>query len=681
MPVAVVLDPSEVAASRTQLVISNWVASDVEWGDAAIEAYMAEQARGQTPVDFRVPNRIVTIPLRLRTLGSTSFDTIRSQIQAKAALMQREGGWLKRTSTLGDVFADVVSATLKLGSSGPMETAHATDADAVLTLECLPDWYGAELDLLTTTETTAAELRKVMTGVKGNYPARTRIIVNETQGQTQRGLIWGIRSENYSAASTAALAYEAEALTPMDVATTAALTGASGGSVIRHSAGMPQGAWSPVLSTTILSGSLDMTHRGTYRVWVRVYSNTTIPAGDTAAESMPRVRLVWDVGDLTLPVENAPVGVPGSDAFYPLDLGEVRLDPPPVGTHRWRGVIQAYGQKDVPLLNNLSIDKLWLVPVDDGYGTLRRAPVGTEGLATFVARDGFDQTAGALTGKTAAVGGVWAGGGDTDDFTVETTGKTAQRATATDTSARRALLTGNHIAISVQVDFKISAVPTAGIVTAEVRARYVDTSNFLSAQFEVLAGGSIELRLHAYVAGTGRGPILAGVPFTPGAWYTLRLQTDASGMSYAWAFPQGTPAGAPALSYYDAALATGGTLATGQIGFADNYSSSSAFTITRNYDNFLAGPPLVDAVTFASQSLEMRHDGMFREDSTGTAYGPVSRVIGDLPRLPPSGLEGRSVELFVKWSRGDFDQIADSGIDDGGVQALYRPCWLFVPEP
>lgn len=45
-----------------------------------------------------------------------------------------------------------------------------------------------------------------------------------------------------------------------------------------------------------------------------------------------------------------------------------------------------------------------------------------------------------------------------------------------------------------------------------------------------------------------------------------------------------------------------------------------------------------------------------------------------------TGLEGRTVELFVKASRGDFDQLPDSGIDDIQAQLTYRPTWLYVPD-
>jgi hypothetical protein len=62
----IVLDPSELSTGRAELDISNFIKADgVDWGDAAIEAYMAEASVGQIPVDFRVPNRTVQIPLVL----------------------------------------------------------------------------------------------------------------------------------------------------------------------------------------------------------------------------------------------------------------------------------------------------------------------------------------------------------------------------------------------------------------------------------------------------------------------------------------------------------------------------------------------------------------------------------------------------------------------------------------
>ncbi len=52
---------------------------------------------------------------------------------------------------------------------------------------------------------------------------------------------------------------------------------------------------------------------------------------------------------------------------------------------------------------------------------------------------------------------------------------------------------------------------------------------------------------------------------------------------------------------------------------------------------------------------------------------------GELPRIPPAGLEGRTCEVFIKGSRGDFGQLPDNGVDDISARVTYRPSWLFVP--
>jgi hypothetical protein len=151
---------------------------------------------------------------------------------------------------------------------------------------------------------------------------------------------------------------------------------------------------------------------------------------------------------------------------------------------------------------------------------------------------------------------------------------------------------------------------------------------------------------------------------------------DATGRWYVWCFAQGAAAGDPVLYGQQTNLATGGSLASGQIGLYDAHPNADART--RSFDNFVAWVPNADAVVNPSQSAELRWDGMFREDTGGTAYGPVSQVVGDLPRLPPT-VEGRSTEVFVKASRGDLGGLPDSGIDDISARLSYRPCWLTVP--
>ena len=88
-----------------------------------------------------------------------------------------------------------------------------------------------------------------------------------------------------------------------------------------------------------------------------------------------------------------------------------------------------------------------------------------------------------------------------------------------------------------------------------------------------------------------------------------------------------------------------------------------------------------DAVIYASSTAEVRYDQMIREAPGGTVYGPVSNVVGDLARLPASGLENRPCQVFVKPTRGDFNTVPDSGLDSFTVQPLYRPAWILGRRP
>ena len=179
MPERIVLDPAAVAVGRTELDISDWVgaAAGVDWGDAEITAYMAEGQRGSTPVDYRVPNRTITIPLVVKARGSVTFAQARERLQAKVALIQAEGGWLKRTTAAGGVvYCDLVNATLKLGG-GWMQAHRDADPEGNLVLEAIPDFYGDEAAATETTVAAANSYTLPLPGIDGNYPARCRIVM------------------------------------------------------------------------------------------------------------------------------------------------------------------------------------------------------------------------------------------------------------------------------------------------------------------------------------------------------------------------------------------------------------------------------------------------------------------------------------------------------------------------
>jgi hypothetical protein len=673
MAETIVLDPAAVATSRTSVDITAFVSSEgIDWGDAAIEGYMADAERGSTVVDFRIPNRIVTIPLRLQARGATTFNTIRRNVQAKVGQFQREGGWVSRTTSVGTLYGDVVSATLRLGGDW-YQANKDFDTNAVLTLEVVPDWYGAEVSLDDKTETTLPTYAKVMqissvdAVIAGDYPGRVRIVVDDDQTQRRHGLLWGWRSRYYSSASTAALFYQAEALTPQDAAVSGTgLTGASGTTMFHTSVGTD---WTPILSTQI-AGVGHMTHVGTYRVWARLYA---VNSGGNV-----HIRFVWDVGDLSHPSYNAPVSedanmTSGTDLRL-VDLGEIRLDQVPVGTHVWQGQIQAKGDFAGA---DLYVDTLEFQPIDDGAGALSVSLAADPGLATYIGRDDFStHTAGTLAGKTAPVGGTWSASGDADVSSVSANGNITRTAVS-DTEARfERLGTITPSVVAVQADMRWTAT-TAGLWTG-VFARYSSTtSNMIAA----IVHNTSELRVlrqsSAGVFTTYAIADVADMNLAVDTDYKIRLASDASGNFWVWLWEESGSPGDPLIVDNNSVFATGGLYDDGGIGIFDYNSVATAST--RTYDNFLSWVPDLDAVIHSGQSIELRTEGMYRENSAGTSYGLAVPKSGGLPRIPTSGLESRKVELYLRASRGDLVTMRDPGIDDISARVHYRPSWLIAP--
>lgn len=677
MAETITLDPAAVATNRTEVDITPFIAQEgPNWGSAEIAAYMADLSLGSNVVDYRTPTRTITIPLNLRTVGAVTFNTIRAQLHAKVGLFQREGGWMKRVLSGGvTVYADVVNASLTLGDQW-MATHRDAEVGATLTLEVIPDFYGAEDTLaLSTIINAGGKYRGTITGHDGDGPGRLRIVVTDTEGASYLGMVGCIRQRHYSSAATAAPSYEAEALTPLDTAAIATRTGAMGGgsnNVIRHS-NLSTG-WTPVLNTNLLAGTY-LTHTGTYAVYARVYSP------DVSETVSVKVRFVWDVGDLVNPEENAEWTLPTASNFYLAPLGIVRLEQGPAGTHRWQGQVQAKGSAGG---KDIDIDELLFVNLDEAEWRLQTPLSLTEGLAAYSARSEFTTEAGAITGDSLAVGGTWVGAGDADDFSVSA--GVATRTAVSDAGSGTEIHNGRLITAST---------PTLSNVAARVRfsstqfyspiqeralglvLRYVDISNFLAVVVSPTTGFGGTMSLYVWKREGGGTPSQLASAVLPtlldGTYYSLKALATATGQVKVWFEDE------LRVSLENTSLATGGALDDGKVGIVDWKPGVGA--VTRTYDDFAAWVPSLDAVLHASQSLEIASDGVFREDSTGSAYGPVVSL-GDDPRLSPEGLESRTAELFVRLSRGDLDQLPDSSATDDafGVVAYHRPSWLFGLE-
>ncbi len=627
MSETIILDASALSpapAVRTQLDITSWVnatGSGPDWGDAEIQAYLADMSVGSSPVDYRLPNRQITIPLNLQTLGATSFTTINTQLQQKVALLQREGGWLMRTTAGTNLYADIVNATLHLGGSW-LQAFKSVDVDAVLTLECIPDWYGDEVTLDTLSGTTAVLLQSGGTAVvAGNHPGRVRFQVSDTSANDQHGLLWGVRARNYSGSATAALSYEAEQMTALNGAGSVALSGASGGTVVSSTA-FPAAVWIPMLYTNLTAGAAPLTHAGNYRAWARCYSSAAVP----------QFQLQWGVGGISVPVTNDPVRLPGTAAFYMLDLGTVNIQTPPTGPNQWFGVIQT--QVDTTN-DHTAIDRLLFQPLDEAAGKLQYVNLPPASSVQFPGNLAGTIVDDSLSGTQAWSNPSNAKVEDANYATVPLTGQTSHWLKATNYFAVPATATIKGIQILAYMNWTGGSNFT--LLTRPVKAGVVQTSLVQTVFSQDTVG--IDTR---FIRG---GPT--------DLWGTTWTAADINNSGFGCAAQ---------------VIAVGTTLA--EINYLQMIvwvTLASGLTVAQ------------DAVIYASKTAELRTDGMFRSDSGGTIYAPVSQFTGDLPRVPPSGLESRPIQVFLKPTRGDLDQLADSGLDSLSVIPKVRPSYLFRP--
>jgi hypothetical protein len=668
----IILDPAEVAITgRVEIPLEGGgirtFNEGLDFGDQEIKAFMAEGTFGSQVIDNTWPLRTIKIPLVIREAPGVSFDEQRAKLEAWVSAVNTDGGgWLKRILPSGrHFFADIVEAKLRLSTDWLAENRNV-DRQATLELQALPDFYGDEV-IEAAVEGTGDVSQTLK--VKGTLPARvTSLKVEDKSAHEQYGLAYHLRCRNYSSATTAKWAYEAEELTPLDLATEIELTGASGGRAIRHNNLAPN--WTPVLSTNLKAGTY-LTHQGVYNVWARVFSTSS---------SLPWVRLLWDLGDIVAPSENTQIRVPGTNGFFLVNLGQITLRGVPFGEQRWQGIIQARGEAGG---ENLSIDRLRFLCADEGSGVLRGTPAVTSPVgATFQVRDEFNQEAGKATGKSAAIGGVYSAvaGSDTDDFEIDASHR-LRRTTKNDSGTIGGVsLPGRGIGVPVEptnlvFTFDFSA---EGELTNEFRIgqilSYVNSSNFVLAYltFTRNPGKAVEVcvvRADGVVLGKRYAPPGLSTYASPkGSLLTmvrgrqLQIFTAAEGGVFE-----------SALSVEDAMI--------GVKGRAYLYDQNvGSITGVRWYDNLGIWIPQNDPVIYSSRTARLTSEGMFRASEDGKSSGMVAYPAGDLLRLPVAGSGERVLEIAAKASRGDFENLSDSGLDKVAMQLSYRPCWAQVPS-
>ena len=421
-------------------------------------------------------------------------------------------------------------------------------------------------------------------------------------------MFWGLRARYYDSATTAALFYQAEVFTPLNGASSVSHTGSSSNLAVSLVWPGLAGQWVSMLATRLPGLNVDLTHKGSYRVWIRASSDVAPP---------PSFRLQWGPAGLATPITNDAATVPaGNNSYYLLDLGVIRIDAPPVGNNVWQGVIQATSNDTSVNGNTYRIDCVWLQPLDEAAGQAiytPAAPASSVVVTDFPGSGGNDSTVGTVG---------WAAGGGTGAASSILHGATTQYLTQTN------------------FGFGIPAGSTIIGIQANITRR--QGAGFINSVLD----NSVRLIKAGVVQSVGEHA--SGVPYPQSdTLLSYGGPTDLWGGTW-------TPSDIDA-SGFGVAISATNTSATITAGaFVDAVTISVYYTLASGFT------VAADAVIYALQSAELRTEGLFRQASGGTVYAPASQVYGDLPRLPPSGLEGGTVEALIKLSRGDFGQLPDA---------------------
>ena len=555
--------------------------------------------------------------IRIRTQRQNNNDNVYVEYFADTTTIPITG---VPTNTLGPyVITDAVFAADTPGLGGIIftpQTAGATCTNLIISP------YLAR-------ERTLPVLRFGLAGVPGTVPGLGRMDISDCSGNNQLWGVWGQKEQSISTlASTTDLYYEAEALTPVNGATiVTGVSGASNGEVVQIST-LPAGAWVSMLSLEISSGSLQMTHTGSYQVWARCYASTGTPS----------FQLLWGEGSLSIPTTNALTTLPATSGFYLLDLGMVQLPVPPQGTAEWFGVIQALSGSG---LDVAQIDCLFLQPVDDGGAVMEYVSIPpASAISTELAPTAAFSTTG--------VGTVaW-----TNPTNVEK---------LDNQYADCALSSGNtsYWLKATEFDFGLPSGATITGIQAQVYwIPYAPGS--ISAwgwTLRLVKAGTIQSHSSSYQALETYGSetvIINGdsTDLWGGSWAYSDINNSGFGLAFSAINYYSTEDIVPLVDYMTLTV---------------YYTLGSGLTIAQ------------DAVIYAGQTAEVASDYAYRINSAASTWGPIGSYTGQYMKVPSPAYYDGIDTVLVKASRNPITQ-ADTGIDAIQAQVSITPRYAQIPD-
>jgi hypothetical protein len=664
--------------------------TDSQWAFSA-------DTEGERRANLRYRNRVITAQVLLDRSTAVLLEALENTLGQKVGKLAREGGELRFTYPTGTTITfNVLEASMnRVFDIADMAKFRARYEISFI---CEPFGLGTEVDMGDNTETTLPVLIFTETGILGDVPGLGRLVIDDDSAVSQWWLTWGIQSRYYSSSANAALFYEAEGRTGLNGSAVAVgfESPSGGGSNVMRASGLTN-TYRAVLSTQATGGGAHLSHVGTFRVYARLWTTTA---------DVFSVALEWSEGDFLASTINTPFVLDATaveEQWVLADLGLVTLRQVASGTQRWEGRIIVKGvTADGGPGAGLDIDYLMFVPVNEGSG-IASGVQRTSTPTAYVGEDHFSSTTAgnALNARVAPTGGTWATSGDATDFAFsdDFSKETIKRSIDPSTNGRFAILGSTNytdcIVESLFLQDNTGEDPP-NAVTSGVIARWTDSSNYLRAvAYRNSSTTAVTVEIRQVIAGVtttlaSASTLAIGSGAFADNWFKLRLTVRAGGQALVELLATGlyeTPSvvytGTPgtvivSATVISSTLATGGTLATGKPGLFDIYLGSSG-TINRYFDDFYVWVPSPDAALFASQSLEIRHDRVVREDSAGAIWSTVSSYQGDYLLVPPAGAEARTLRTIVKATRGEPGQF-DNAIDDISARLFVTPRFLVVPD-
>lgn len=614
--------------------------------------------------------------------GGPRIDAIVANLEEKLQKLRDEGGTLSRPFSAGREIFDVRTARGSSGGEFVGRRYRQGGYGTALELEAAPYARGVPSTGALVAEAAKPVLEIVQAAPAGSAWALGDLAVTEASAVARLGLVAGVEVADFQNTAGAAAAntetyLQAEALTPLGGGATAVQAGAqgAGNNVVAVTLDTE---YQGLLSTTKLAGAVDLAHVGTFAIWARVYAPAA-NAGDVT------LRFAYAQSDLLVERLEDPKIVPLRGDFWLCKLGVIRLTKARAGTQRWRGRI--LGKSSVAG-DTIRLDDLRIIPAGEAYVEIS-ASTSYRSPDQLVARDGFAQAAGALTGKVLPSGQTWTAvaSTDADDFNVDGSGLLTRNVNGdVNTETGRIVTAGvaNQASIGASVDFSVATPPDGSAIFSGVVTRLTDVNNYVRAgAIRYSQNGTVYLVPAVYKRLAGvTTPLLQdpAIPskfgrWTPGAWYTTTFIALSSGLWFLWLNLRGAP---PVLwgAGRDSDLATG-TLSTGKFGIADTLVLAFSST-NRSYDNFRIWTPSVDVVAHPSKKAYWRSDRAERDDAAGAGLSPLIPD-GDLLLIPPRRREGRYLRLAAFMTRGDLGNLPDNDPgDDLSGQLTTTPRYLSV---